>query len=288
MIIMDLNQVMIANLMVQLGNHTNVELQEGLLRHMILNSIRLNKRKFQEYGELVIACDDKNFWRKKIFPYYKAARKKQRNESELDWSRLFEMLNKIRDELKEFFPYVVLQVESAEADDIIASLCKKNGVELMNGGTEKILILSGDKDFVQLQKYANVDQYNPVLKKWVRNKDPHKFIKEHIIKGDRSDGIPNIASSDDTFVSGKRQKPIRQTKINMLLQQPLDEWPSEWQRNWHRNKQLVDLNEVPEEIDQCVMDSWEQQTKKPADRSKLFNYFVSRQLKGLMENINEF
>lgn len=288
MIIMDLNQVMIANLMVQLGNHTNVELQEGLLRHMILNSIRLNKRKFQEYGELVIACDDKNFWRKKIFPYYKAARKKQRNESELDWSRLFEMLNKIRDELKEFFPYVVLQVESAEADDIIASLCKKNGVELMNGGTEKILILSGDKDFVQLQKYANVDQYNPVLKKWVRNKDPHKFIKEHIIKGDRSDGIPNIASSDDTFVSGKRQRPIRQTKINMLLQQPLDEWPSEWQRNWHRNKQLVDLNEVPEEIDQCVMDSWAQQTKKPADRSKLFNYFVSRQLKGLMENINEF
>ena len=198
------------------------------------------------------------------------------------------MLNKIRDELKEFFPYVVLQVESAEADDIIASLCKKNGVELMNGSTERILILSGDKDFVQLQKYANVDQYNPVLKKWVRNKDPHKFIKEHIIKGDRSDGIPNIASSDDTFVAGKRQKPIRQTKINMLLQQPLDEWPSEWQRNWHRNKQLVDLNEVPDEIDQCVMDSWAQQTEKPADRSKLFNYFVSRQLKGLMENINEF
>ncbi len=161
MIIVDLSQVMISNLMVQLGNHTNTELEEDLLRHMILNSIRSYNQKFKnEYGEMIIACDAGNNWRRQIFPYYKANRRKNREKSELNWTQIFDTLSKVREELKEFFPYRVIQIDGAEADDIIGTL-----VDQFGNTSEKILIMSGDKDFVQLQRYINVKQYDPVQKK---------------------------------------------------------------------------------------------------------------------------
>jgi len=278
MIIIDLNQVMISNLMAQIGNHTNIELDEGLLRHMILNSIRLNKIKFKEYGELVIACDDKNYWRKDIFPYYKAARKTQRQKSELDWNAIFEVLNKVRDELKEYFPYKVIQVNKAEADDVIASLVK------IFHQTEKIMILSGDKDFVQLQKYKNVSQFNPVLKKYIKHSNPLHYIIEHTVKGDRSDGVPNIASEDSCFVNGGRQLPMRKQMIEAIIE--TNEVPEKWKRGWNRNQQLVNLDYIPEYIADDVLDQYKNQSDK--DRSKLFNYFISNKLKNLTEHIGDF
>ena len=213
MIILDLNQVMISNIMMQL-NHSN-DVEEDLVRHMILNSIRMYKQKFsKDYGELVIACDDKNYWRKDIFPYYKAHRKEDRSKSTHDWNKIFEVLNKIRDELKQHFPYKVIQVDRAEADDIIGVLVHQNGLYLNNDTAERILILSGDKDFGQLQKYANVDQYSPVLKKWVKINDPRRFLVEHIIKGDRGDGIPNFLSEDSCIINKKRQRPIASKKLD--------------------------------------------------------------------------
>ena len=148
MILLDLNQVMISNLMMQIGNNRNNEIEEDLVRHMVLNSIRLYKGKFgKQYGELVICCDDKNYWRKQIFPYYKAHRKSDREKSPLDWNKIFTVLNTIRDELKESFPWRVLQIETAEADDIIGTLCHRFGKILKADDDEPILILSGDKDF---------------------------------------------------------------------------------------------------------------------------------------------
>ena len=288
MIIIDLNQVMISNLMAQLGTRTNVEIEESLLRHMILNSIRSNLVKFKEYGDVVVACDDKNYWRRDIFPYYKASRKQQRAESEIDWNAIFGMLNRIRDELKEYFPYRVIQVPTAEADDVIASLVMEFGWDqpVIPSSVEKILILSGDKDFVQLQKFTNVVQYNPVQKKFIKHINPDRYLIEHIIKGDRSDGIPNASSADDCFVAGGRQKPIRQTAIDKLIDGGLPELPEEWKRGYKRNQQLVDLSLIPSSISEQVVEQYRQQEGKT--RSKLFNYFVSYKLKGLMEYINEF
>jgi len=288
MIILDLNQVMIANLMAQLGGHS-IEVNENLLRHMILNSIRMNRVKFKnEFGDLIIACDDKNNWRRQIFPYYKASRRKNRQESKLDWNSIFESLNKVRDELKEFFPYPTIQVDTAEADDIIAALCKKFGKDL---GGEPILILSGDKDFVQLQCYSNVKQYDPVRKRWLSNSDPYSFLFEHIIKGDVGDGVPNFLSADDVFVSGSRQKPVSNKKMknwisDLLIKDPSDVFEGEELRNFYRNKSLIDLKEVPEEISDSVYVQLENQASK--DRSQLFNYFIKHKLKNLTENLNEF
>lgn len=287
MIILDLNQVMISNLMMSLGGH-NAEVNESLLRHMILNSIRSNRVKFaKDYGELVIACDDRNYWRKKYFPYYKASRKKSRDSSELDWTHIFSILNKVRDELKEYFPYPTIQVESAEADDVIGTLCEMHGRDL---GGQPILILSGDKDFVQLQKYSNVQQFDPVRKRWLKNPNPEKFLIEHVLRGDSGDGIPNFLSPDDTFVSGSRQKQLRQKTIDSILSA---DWPEDWtgmneelKRNFKRNQLLIDLTHIPEDIKEKIKNEFESQSGK--GRDKLFNYFIKNKLKNLTESIAEF
>jgi hypothetical protein len=283
MIIMDLSQVMISNLMVQLGNHTNAEIEEDLLRHMILNSIRSYNVKFKnEFGEMIIACDAGNNWRRQIFPYYKANRRKSREKSEINWTAVFETMNKVRDELKEFFPYRVIRVDGAEADDVIGTLAQTYG-----NTNEKILILSGDKDFVQLQSYMNVQQFDPVQKKWRKTNDVDKFIKEHIIRGDIGDGVPNFLSADDTFVVGARQKPISQKKLDSwLTMDPKDFCDEKMLRGYLRNQQLVDLNFIPEDIRSEVIVQYERESGK--GRDKLFNYFIDRRLKLLLESINEF
>jgi hypothetical protein len=283
MIIMDLSQVMISNLMIQLGNHTNADIEEDLLRHMVLNSVRAYNVKFKnEFGEMIIACDAGNNWRRQVFPYYKANRRKNREKSEINWTVVFETLNKVRDELKDYFPYRVIRVDGAEADDVIGTLAQTYG-----NTNEKILILSGDKDFVQLQAYMNVQQFDPVQKKWRKTNDVDKFIKEHIIRGDTGDGVPNFLSADDTFVVGARQKPISQKKLDQwLVSDPKEFCDEKMLRGYLRNQQLVDLNFIPPDIKKEVLVQYEQQAGK--GRDKLFNYFIERRLKLLLESINEF
>lgn len=285
MILLDLNQVMIANFMSQIGNHTDTKIEEGLFRHMVLNSIRLLKQKFSDYGELVIACDDKKLWRREVFNYYKANRKKSRDESELDWSSIFSTLNKIKLELKEYFPYRVIQVEGAEADDVIATLVHTYGTFL---NTNRIIILSGDKDFRQLHRYTNVSQYDPINKKFINVDEPEKYLKELIIKGDRGDGIPNILSPDDCIISGTRQKPISSKKLEYYLKLNENEILNDItvSKNWQRNKILIDLDSIPENIKNLIMDEYHDQDNKPRD--KIFNYMINNKMKVLIEHINEF
>lgn len=281
MIIVDLNQVMISNLMMQLGNHTNAQIDEGMVRHMVLNALRSYKSKFSEkYGELVIACDNTNYWRKQLFPYYKANRKKNQEKSEIDWKSVFETMNKIRAELKEFFPYKVVDVEAAEADDIIATLVGDADYDTA------ILILSGDKDFIQLHEHDGVKQYDPVRKKWIQHDDPAKYRAEHILKGDSGDGIPNVLSPDNCFVIGERQKPLTQKKIDAFITSGMEGMESTIARNYMRNKHLIDLNMIPEEVKTRILECYNSQQEK--GRDKMFNYFIDNRLKHLMEHIGEF
>lgn len=285
MIIVDLNQVMLSNLLMQLGNHTNAQLEENMVRHMILNSLRSYRVKFKdEYGEMIIACDNTNYWRKKLFPYYKANRKKNIEASELDWKSVFECMNKIRSELKEYFPYRIIDIESAEADDIIGTLVNEFGSSLNTG--EKILILSGDKDFIQLQTFANVKQYDPTRKKWISHDDPSRFLKEHIMKGDSGDGVPNILSSDNCFVIGERQRPLTAKRIEKYLVMDPKDMETSVSRNYFRNAQLIDLSFTPSEIREKVIEEYNSQNNR--DRSKLLNYFIANKLKNLTEYISDF
>ena len=300
MILVDLNQVMISNLMVQIGGKKDVEIDENLFRHMILNSLRATRKKFMKnYGELVICCDDKNFWRRQRFSPYKANRKKYRQQSSVDWSAVFNILNKVREEIDTHFPYKVVRIETAEADDIIGTLCQASvnprffkqrySINLDYLDKDPILILSGDKDFIQLHRYPNVNQYDPVHKKWVKNNNPERYLIEHIAKGDRGDGVPNFLSPDTVFLNGGRQKPLRAKYLNKLdgtvsqiEQSFIDE---EEKRGWLRNRMLIDLDFIPDNIRQAVLHEFDKPKK---GRDKMFNYFVKHKLKHLMEDISEF
>jgi 5'-3' exonuclease len=283
MILIDLNQVLISNLMQQIGGNPNVKLDEALIRHMVLNSLRSYARQFKgKYGEIVVACDSKKYWRREVFPFYKAHRKTDREKSAFDWHLIFETLNKIRDELKENFPYKVLEVEGAEADDIIAVLAGRMSP------TEDILILSSDKDFVQLQKYPNVAQYSPILKRFVKTENPQEYIKEHIIRGDRGDGIPNFLSPDNVFVLGDRQKVISKKKLQEWINSRAEDFctTDTMLRGYKRNQMLVDLDFVPEPIKEQIVLAYDK--PKQGSRQKMLNYFIANRLKNLLEVIDEF
>ena len=283
MILVDLNQVMISNMMMQMGSHTNAQVDENMLRHMILNSLRFNRQKFhREFGELLITCDDKNYWRRQSYAFYKANRRKARDSSELDWNAIFNALNNIRDDLKEYFPYKVIQIETCEADDIIGTIVHKEGTPLNTG--EPILILSGDHDFKQLHKYANVKQYDPTRKRWISHSDPDGYLHEHIIKGDKGDGVPNVLSPDNTFVMGIRQRPI--TKKRLLEFSDINNMNEEVKRNYMRNRAMIDLKLIPENIKEQILNEYE--AENPKDRSQLLNYFIKNKLRNLMESISEF
>jgi hypothetical protein len=271
--------------MATIGNHTNIPVEEELLRHMVLNAIRSYNVKFRnEYGQMIIACDDRRSWRKEMFPYYKANRHKDREESEIDWNTVFEVLNKVRDELKEYFPYKVIHIDRAEADDIIGTLVHENGNTL-----EKIMIISGDKDFRQLQTYTNVKQYDPTRKKYLEERDPDRYLREHILRGDRGDGVPNFLSQDDCFVVGVRQKQLRETKIDLWVDQKPEDFCDEVMlKRYNRNKQMVDLSLIPEDIKVSIKQEYDSQQEVKKNRNDLFNYFIKHKLKHLIDNINEF
>lgn len=268
---------MLANLLANLGPHTNVKLEENMVRAMILNNIRFYKQKFgAEYGEMVIACDNNNYWRKQVFPHYKANRKKLQEESELDWHEIFEFLDKVRDELKQYFPYKVLDVESCEADDIIGTLI------IQLNTSEKFLILSGDKDFIQLQTFETVRQYDPVKKKWIAHADPHTYLLEHIMKGDRNDGIPNILSSDDCIVKEVRQKHLTKKRIDQFIASP---WIMDGMKV-KRNETLINLKYIPKHLQEKILKQYYEQG--PKNRSLLMTYFMKYKLKNLLENLSEY
>ena len=283
MILVDMNQVTLSNLMVQLGGNKNVE--PDFVRHMVLNSLRSYRSRFQgEYGELVLCYDNKTNWRRDYFPNYKFSRRKDRKQSKLDWNQIFDTLHMIRDELVEYFPYKVLEVQNAEADDIIASVVFHIAKEPKN--YEKVLILSSDKDFIQLQKYNFVTQYSPIQKQFVNGVDPTTYIKEHILKGDRSDGVPNFLSPDNTFVDELRQRPMSKRKIETWIDlEPSDYCNEEMMRNYQRNRTLIDLSYIPDDIKekctQTFLDAPE------GSRKHLLNYFIKKKLKSLMENIGD-
>jgi 5'-3' exonuclease len=282
MILVDLNQVLLAGLMAQISAQKNTKLDESLVRHMVLNIIRNHVKNFKaEYGEVVLCCDNRKYWRKEFFPFYKAGRKKTREKSDLDWHLIFDILAKLKQELKETFPYKVIDVEGAEADDIIGTLVP------IYARDQKILILSSDGDFLQLQQYgSNVKQYNPSLKKYVKSENPLVELKEKIIRGDKGDGIPNMFSPSDCFVRDLRQKPITKVIIEKYLNESVEEYSDTDKANFSRNSTLIDLTKIPEEIKKTIINTYDE--TKPASRQKLLNYFIEHKLKNLMDVIEEF
>jgi len=283
MILLDYSQTVIGSFMAVGRGKPIVE--EDLLRHTILNSVRMFRNQFtKDYGEMVICCDGKDNWRKKVFPEYKANRRKNREDDPTDWKTLFELLHEVREELTKYFPYKVMHIDDAEADDIIGVLIENLA---QDDRLPPTLILSSDKDFIQLQKYQEVRQWSPLQKKFIKG-DPVESLYDKTIRGDSGDGVPNILSSDDTFITeGKRQIPVTKKKMQLWRGKKPEEFCNEAMlRNYHRNKTLVDLGETPKSIRINILNQYDSQ--EAGDRSGLWNYFIDKKLKNLMDVIDEF
>lgn len=287
MILVDLNQVLLAGLMAQIANaKPKVKLEEDLIRHMVLNIIRTHLKNFRkDYGEVVLCSDNRKYWRKEFFPFYKAHRKKAREKSDLDWHLIFDMLAKFKEELKENFPYKVIDVEGAEADDIIGTLAPRAVMH------ENVLIISSDNDFLQLQMYNGrskyqIKQYNPAQKKFLISENPLKELKMKIINGDKGDGIPNIISSNDTFVTGQRQKRMTEQKMEKYLNEEYAHYDTIANTGFVRNQILIDLRNIPGDIKTKIINTYDE--TKPASKGKILDYFIANKLKNLMDVIEEF
>jgi hypothetical protein len=284
MILLDFSQVAISNLhqQIKVKKGVTLDVNPPLLRHMILNSIRKIRREFGlQYGKLVVCTDSHNYWRKSAFKQYKANRKKDRDASGIDWNLVFGTLNDLRADLREYFPYKVMEVVGAEADDVIGVIAKHYHP------TNKIIIISGDKDFQQLQKYPNVDQYSPVQDKFLKPENPALFLKEHILRGDKGDGIPNFLSDDDCLVAGIRQASIYEVKLTKWLHQQPEEFCDEKTlKNYERNRLLVDLDCIPANVEADILAEY----KLPivGSRDKIFGYLVQNKMRNLMDQIQEF
>ena len=281
MILIDFTQTIIAGLMAQL-KVTDGEISEDMLRHMILNSVRnYQKRYSEEYGEIVLCTNAADPWRRDYFPLYKANRKKAREADDKDWGLIFDTLHKVKMEIKENFPYRYMYVENCEADDIIAVLTQH--AYILDTG-KPVLIVSGDKDFQQLQRYDNVKQWSPNLNKFIEPEDPQEFLKEHILKGDKSDGIPNILSNDNCLDEGIRQTPLRRPILEKYMRITIQS-DDKYYRNYLRNQTLIDFDFIPEEVNDRILNEYG--NTKPV-QGKVFDYLRTHRLNELINHVEDF
>ena len=297
MILVDYSQVALSGILSfqreLKGNESEVK---NLIRHVTLSTLKSYKKKYgKEYGELVVCCDGRKYWRREFFEHYKAGRKKARDKSDLDWGLIFDTLNEMRQDIAEHFPYRVIHVDRAEADDVIAIMTKwaQENDLVMDGLFEepqKILILSSDGDFKQLHQIGNVKQWSPMQKKYVVGTKQEIIEKkiEHIVKGDAGDGVPNILSKDDVFISGKRQKPMSAKRLQEFFENGFIACKNdEERRNWHRNATLVDFDFIPEDVKNTIIESYIN-NKPKGDRMTIFNYLMSHRCRLLLDEIEDF
>ena len=286
MVIVDFNGIGIGSIMGQLSR--GEELSEDLIRHVILNNLRSYRVKYpkSDFGEMVIACDSYS-WRRNIFPQYKASRTDTKVKDKHDWSEIFRILEVVIADLTNNFPYPVIRVDKAEADDIIGALVNYKDVPL---GGEKVVIISADKDFIQLHDKGQVIQFSPMQQKMVKAEvSPARYAFEHLMKGDSGDGVPNVLSPDNSFTDKIRQTPMRKKVI--------DEWweardnlksvmPTEAFRNYIRNRELIDLNRTPQKIKDSSIEQLESY-KYPKEGSVL-NFLIEKRMNLLIECAGEF
>lgn len=268
-----------------MGPESNGKLEPDLIKHMILNSIRSYLAKYgNRYGKLIVCCDSRSYWRKDIFPYYKEGRKKARDDSDIDWNMIFSLINEMKLALKEYFPYPVVEVIGAEADDIIAVLTKEYHTQ------EEILIVSGDKDYAQLQKYKNVYQYAPVQKNEIKIDNPKTFLMKHIIQGDKGDGIPNFLSVDNSFVDNIRQKSIMKAKLAIWLTQDKDIIceTEDMKKNWERNEKLINFDYIPLDISNDIKKEFSNSKENIKSPQDIYNYMTASKMRQLINYIDDF
>lgn len=297
MILVDYSQVSLAAILTFQRELKGTESEvKNLIRHVTLSTIKSYKKKYgKEFGELVVCCDGRKYWRKEAFAHYKAGRKKARDASDLDWKLIFDTLTEMREDIAEHFPWRVIHVDRAEADDVIATMTKwVQTNQLVQQGLmeepQKVLIISSDKDFKQLQLFGDVKQWSPMQKKYITTTktELRDWMIEHIVKGDAGDGVPNILSVDDVFVKGERQKPVSAKRLAEFIENGYDACRTDQEKaGWARNKRMVDFAYIPEDVQNDIVQTYLNNAPK-GDKQDVFNYLVEHRCRLLLNELDDF
>jgi hypothetical protein len=285
-VLVDFNGIALGSILGQLNR--GEKLSENLVKHIILNNIRMYRVKYPEatWGKLTI-CTDSKSWRKDVYPQYKANRTASKEkDTKRDWDEIYRLINLTIDDLKSNFPYSIIGVPKAEADDVIGALTAHLTRPM---AAEPVVIISADKDFIQLHRLGEVIQYSPMQQKMVKVDSPIKYMFEHLMKGDSGDGVPNVLSPDNAFTDKIRQTPMRKKVI--------EEWwedrdrlkevmPPEAFRNYMRNREMIDLSRTPKNIKDAAINALEDY--KYNGRSDILTYLIENKMKMLIECAGEF
>lgn len=262
------------------------------IERFLVNLGKLSKR-YSKYGTLVIAADSskRKYWRTKEFEYYKAGRYQKDDDSKLSVKdletreKLKRLPYEIEPIIRKAFPFYFIKSEEAEADDVIATL-------ISYFFNEKHVILSSDKDFIQLQKY-DVDQYDLTRSRWLKSKTPDLDLQEKIFRGDGGDGIPNVLSDSDTLVNqAKKQKRMTQKQLSYLfnlnwekLAKDEKEKDSQLVQRYLENKKLIDLSETPLHVREDIMKQYFDYGEL---KNGVMNYCLKSKSGFIFENISLF
>ena len=282
MILIDWTNVAITAIMARLYKKP---VDEDIIRHGLMEALATIISMFSKTyttDEIIICTDNGSSWRKKIFKHYKSHRKADRQKDKERWDEIFVCLNKITEEVRENFPYKVVGIDHMEADDIIAAMTFKYSA------SNDILIVSNDKDFIQLQS-KSVKQYSPMKRSFIKEINPDKYLYEHILKGDRGDSIPNFLSPEDCFVTGVRQTSVHQKKIDEWFKKtPAEVFDDEQLARYNTNKMLIDLTMIPQNHQDSIIENFKQIEKKDTGAYGILKYLSEHNLINLTERVNDF
>ena len=211
--------------------------------HKVMNILEWNQN---SQTDILFAKDGYKLWRKeRLFKEYKAHRKGVRDASPVDFPLVFMVFDRIWTELKAVLPFRFITIEHIETDDIIYETIMKE-----YDNYDSFQIYSTDGDFRQLLRHKKVELYNPKMRKFITVDDPEFDLFEKIVRGDKSDGIPNIYADSIQ----ERQKPIFTTRVKNWyddkneFKEFLKTQPKEVQKRFVRNKRLIDMRDIPIDV----------------------------------------
>lgn len=286
MLLIDLSSIVINSVQ---GAITKEPLSLSMVRHCTLSQILYYKKKYKGYltktNKAPILCvDSRHYWRKDMFKFYKQNRKKARKKSKMDWELFFEYFNIVKEELQIYVPYPYIHIAKCEGDDVMYILAMKS--------QEPVMIVSADKDMAQCQLHGkDIKQYSPKTKKLITLKSLDYNIIEHILRGDSSDGIPNIKSDADVFLcDDKRQKQISTVMVNDATKLDRTELICENKNQleaFKRNQTLIDMSYIPEQYKKAILDEWKNVQENPP-KNRLRKYFIEKRMRLLFNKIKEF
>lgn len=256
----------------------------SIWRHTILTSLLTRKNKI--CPDEVVLCLDYGSWRGDYFKYYKAKRKADKSSSDVDYNFFFEASNQFISEIKEFFPWLVIQHKKCEGDDVIAILAYELSKD------SNVIVCTSDKDLKQLLEIDNVTYYSYRKDCFETLDNPKEFLLRQILFGDTSDGIPNVKSPDNCFVAKIKQTPCGPKTIDKILINGVKEFIVENNliKNFKRNKTLIELSKItiPEDLWKSVLTLYNNYNRIEPDYIKMLGFMNKNNLIKLRERVNEF